>query len=142
MDALSALGGALLGGLLVLLGDFVRRRIEWQRENVRRLADAATAFAVLYNRMAGELVDASDRNIKVSDLKPTRPERYATVTRFFLTPGSDRLRGKAMLVVRTYDQLARVFSVKEEWTPAREAHYEAIVGFETAVRSIIEEGRL
>jgi hypothetical protein len=45
MDSLIGLAGAIVGGCLVLIGDFIRRRAERRRDAVRDLAKAATEFS-------------------------------------------------------------------------------------------------
>ncbi|HEX2419087.1 MAG TPA: hypothetical protein VHJ83_13360 [Micromonosporaceae bacterium] len=142
MDALIALGGALLGGFLVLLGDVIRRRVEWKRENVRRLGESSTAFAALYNRMCGELIDARERGVPVHELPDIRPERYETVTRFFLTPGSEKLREPAVALIRVYRDMVDAYAEEDRWKAAWEAHFKGIRRFEAAVREALRRGSI
>jgi hypothetical protein len=57
MATISALGGVVIGGLLVLLGDFVRPRVEWRRHQATRLVDTGTDLIVLLHGWIGDLMD-------------------------------------------------------------------------------------
>lgn len=83
MQALTALVGAVIGGVLVILGDAVRQRAERRRERVQRLVDGATTLAVQYTRLAGLLTDSRLRQGAAAREAAVRPERYEAIVRFF-----------------------------------------------------------
>jgi hypothetical protein len=135
MDALIGLMGALVGGVLVVIGDMIRHRLEWRRENVRRLFDASVGLAALYNRMCGEIVDAKRRHLAPSDLPPEYPEREEAVARFFLTPGSEKLTKPAAALISTYGMLFERYNDPEfTWEEAHRLRKAALFAFEDAVR--------
>lgn len=142
MEALTALAGALIGGTLVLVGEALRQRFEWRRECVRRLADASSAFAILFNRMCGELIDARKRRVPATELQTMNPERHDAVTRFFLTPGCEQLREPAVELIRVYHDLVEGFESEEDWERAALARLLAIRDFETAVRAVVARGHI
>jgi len=143
MEAIAALAGALIGGTLVLVGDLLRQRVEWHRENVRRLADASIELARLYNRMCGELLDARFRGVPLDQVAHPRPERFEAMTQFFMTPGADLLRPEAVALAQAHWQLLEKFVEDDAvWDEAAEARFVALRAFEAAVRTVIRRGRL
>ena len=143
MDALVGLAGALVGGLLVLIGDFVRQRVEWRREGVRRLFDASMGLAMLYNRMCGEIIDAKRRGVAAGELPREYPERNEAVTGFFMKPGSERLARPAGDLILAYRRLFDGFDDPDfGWEEARGVRREAIERFERAVREVVRQGRV
>ena len=79
MDALLGLGGAIIGGFLVLLGDAARRRAQRRHDGVLRLSEASVAYAVVIGRLFARARDAYDRGQTPAD---ERPERYEASLRF------------------------------------------------------------
>jgi hypothetical protein len=143
VEALIGLAGALIGGVLVLIGDMVRYRIEWRRESARRLLDASTGLAMLFNRMCGEIVDAKKRSASPTALPPEHPEREEAVTRFFLTPGSEKLAKQASRLIAVYHSLFDRYSDADfGWEEARAMRREAIYAFEAGVREVLQKGRI
>ncbi len=143
MQALIGLAGALVGGLLVLVGDQIRYRIEWRRESARRLLDASIGLATQYNRMCGEIIDAKKRSASPDDLPPPHPEREEAVTRFYLTPGSEKLASEASKLIVVYHTLYDRYSdPKFGLQDAHRLRREAIYRFEAAVRDVVRKGRI
>jgi hypothetical protein len=127
----------------VLVGDQVRYRIEWRREGARRLLDASIGLATQYNRMCGEIIDAKKRNASPDELPPTHPEREEAVTRFYLTPGSERLASEAGRFIIVYQMLYDRYSdPKFGWEDAHRSRREAIYAFEAAVGDVVRKGRI
>jgi hypothetical protein len=51
MEAVLGISGAIVGGLLVLLGAAARRRAQRHQDQVLRLAEASVAYAVVIGRL-------------------------------------------------------------------------------------------
>jgi hypothetical protein len=139
MDALIGLLGALVGGLLVVIGDMIRHRMEWRRENARRLFDASVGLATLYNRLCGELVDAMKQKAPLPDVHPERDE---AVARFFITPGSEGLQKPAAALIGVYDDIRDQYGDAEfTWQAAHKLRKEALFAFEDAAREATRQSR-
>lgn len=61
MDVLIPLAGVVIGRLLVLAGDSIRRRVEWRRLQVQRLLDAGIEIIAVHNRLLGDLLEAREQ---------------------------------------------------------------------------------
>jgi len=92
MDAVVPLFGVVIGGLLVLITDFIRRRIEWRRELVKTLAASGSDLIVILHRTVGELAEA--RGDGPASREPEHWPRGATsgVAASTPTPGGRALR--------------------------------------------------
>jgi cytochrome c-type biogenesis protein CcmH/NrfG len=141
MNALTGLVGAVIGGLLVLAGDYVRQRSEWNRTNVRNLAEAAANFAAIYNRRVAEVWN--DRSEGLAEPRRPDPERLERLTRFFMTPGAEKLRAEAKALVDTLDAVHDSFhGTDEEFSAAIKERLAALIAFESAVRDLTRSGSL
>ncbi|MFE9203209.1 hypothetical protein [Micromonospora sp. NPDC007230] len=138
MEALAGLLGAVVGGILVLIGDIVRRRAEERRQRVRDLADAALSLAVQYGRHVGQLKDRQRGVPTASD--PLSADRYEASTRFFMTPGSEELRKQALGLIREYRRLS---SQAVELTQEDFGQYMGKErAFEAAVQVVVRRGHI
>lgn len=63
MTVITALLSALLGGVLVMAGDYVRRRVERRQDALNNLVEASAHLSSVYNRLCGELIDAAERAV-------------------------------------------------------------------------------
>ncbi|MFF3932814.1 hypothetical protein [Streptomyces hirsutus] len=142
MTILTALLSALLGGVLVMTGDYVRRRVERRQNDVNTLVEVSAHLSSTYNRLCGELIDAAERAVPVVDLPVTDPLRYEASTRFFMTPGCEQVGAEAARLIRAYEQLRSAYGRAESWEAAREAHYSSVRSFEAAVRAVRRRGRI
>lgn len=138
MDALSALAGTIVGGVLVLLGDFLRRRDEGRREFARNLANASASLASLCNRLSGELIDARGEGVHLDEISTSRPERWEVVTRFYITPGSERIADEASAMINHYQKLLESYSTDDVvWQETERAFYRSLLQFESAARTVV-----
>lgn len=133
-DALLPLLGAVIGGLLVLLGDGIRRRQERRREDERRLFEAAVAVSVAYNRTFGELVAARNRRDPPEVAEVSSLDRYEATTRFWATPGSGAMSLEASALARAHRALRDSYQDQAEWDVARDGYNRALRSLEAAVR--------
>jgi hypothetical protein len=133
-DALVSLLGAVVGGVLVLLGDGVRRRSEGREARRRQLFDAAVALAATYNRISGALIDSHDRRQSRTEALLPSIERYEIQTRFWSTPGCAALSLEASRLSMSWTALAERYEDATGWEGARTAHARALRGFESAIR--------
>ena len=92
MDAVAPLVGVVIGGLLVLVSDFVRRRVEWRRELVKSLAASGTDLVVLMHSTVGELAEAREASAPVTNVNAGRADRLQAYSRFYANPGSRALQ--------------------------------------------------
>ncbi|MER6105151.1 hypothetical protein ABT115_23245 [Streptomyces sp. NPDC001832] len=137
VQGLLALLGAILGGTLVLLGDFIRRRVEKRKEEVNRLVEVSSRLSSMYNRLCGQLLDAAIAGVAASDLAIADPLRYEITTQFFMTPGSEQLRSHASRLIDAYNRLQDSYGQESTWDAARDEHGLAVREFEAAVRAIV-----
>ncbi|MFH8805074.1 hypothetical protein ACH4F6_36920 [Streptomyces sp. NPDC017936] len=142
MESVLALLGAILGGTLVLLGDFIRRRVERRKEEVNRLVEVSARLSSMYNRMCGQILDASVAGVAVSDLAAADPLRYEVTTQFFMTPGSEQLRSQASRLMDAYYRLRGSYGQDSAWVAARDEHGLAVREFEAAVRAILHRNHI
>ncbi|SCF66209.1 hypothetical protein, partial [Streptomyces sp. Ncost-T10-10d] len=142
MQSLLALIGAILGGSLVLLGDFVRRRVEKRKEAVARLVTVSAQLSSMYNRLCGQILDAADTGAAVADLAPADPLRYEVATQFFMAPGSEQLSSHASRLIGAYGRLRDAYGQESTWSAARDEHGVAVREFEAAVRAIVHRGHI
>ena len=136
MQAVIGLIGAVVGGLLVLAGDVIRRRAERQRERMRQLNDACAAFAIQINAVVGDLADQRRRGASQDDVLLIRPERYEPTTRFFMAPGSEPLQPAARAMIRTCRAMLRDWGDEQNWHQAYDEYYDAVRAFEAGVRAL------
>jgi hypothetical protein len=148
VDALVGLLGAVVGGLLVLIGEYLRRRQDDRREAIRQLQEAAAALAVQYGRLVGEIRDARLSERDTTHMRHIRPNRYEATIKFFMTPGSDALRPSATAMIRAYQMLVSLDAPAEDVESGFAEYFAAARKFEAEVRDIgmvraaINRGRL
>jgi hypothetical protein len=134
-DAVLSLLAATLGGVLVLLGDGVRRRAERIRLSGQQLFDAAVALAIVHNRLAGVLIDAHDGDIPLADVPLPGAQRYEAQTRFWATPGSTALTEPASALSLSWRLLLEHYTDPDGWPAACQRHRRALWEFEAAIRA-------
>ncbi|MFY1673673.1 hypothetical protein ACN27G_27565 [Plantactinospora sp. WMMB334] len=142
MDVLAGLLGAAIGGLLVLAGDFVRRRAESRRDQVRALAEVAIAFSVQYGRHVGNLREALRGGVAASGHPTPFSDRYEASTRFFMTPGSEELRDAAVTLIHEYQRLDARSPAKATTDTDFGPFSGAQKIFEAQVREIVARGHV
>ena len=121
MEALAGLLGAVIGGILVLVGDFGRRWADTRQSQVQRLANAAVEFSVPIAHLVADIRDARDRHEPTARI-PSR--------------GSRRVDTKCILeVAKLPDDDPNVDQVLDEY-------FDAQIALEQKVRSIIQRGRI
>src|SRR5687768_8516829 len=91
MQALASLVGVLVGGLLVVVADVLRRRSEWRGRQLQRLLDNGVELLTVHHRLVGELVEAYELGVPVDRVHGGSAERYRVGTQFSATPGSESL---------------------------------------------------
>lgn len=133
-DAWSSLLGAVIGGLLVLGGDGLRRRSERREAARQRLFEVSIALSAAYNTIAGSLIDQHDRGVPRGRLKLPDTNRYEVSTRFWATPGCAPLSSEANRLAETWRTLVVSYEDAQAWPDAFEAHVAAVRDFERAIR--------
>jgi hypothetical protein len=101
LEALAGLLGAVIGGRLVLVGDFGRRWAGTRQSQVHRLANAAVEFSVPIAHLVADIWDARDRHEPTARI-PSRGRRYEASIRLYVTPGSEELRDFAESILNAY----------------------------------------
>ncbi|MDX3404606.1 hypothetical protein ACN6LC_006217 [Streptomyces violaceoruber] len=142
MTVITALLSALLGGVLVMAGDYVRRRVERRQDAVNNLVEASAHLSSVYNRLCGELIDAAERAVPAGDVPAMDPVRYEASTRFFMTPGSEEIGAEAARLIRAYERMRSTYGRSGSWEAAREDHYSSVRAFEGAVRRVRRRGHI
>ena len=140
VEAFVGLAGALIGGLLVLLADVVRRRSVDRREQVSRLAEVSVAYATLVGRLFAQARDAFDRNDRPA---LQRPERAEASVRFFMTPGMEELYPEARALMNAH--LAYAASdpaAANDLDDAVDTFFGAQRAFEAKVRQVLRRGTI
>jgi hypothetical protein len=142
MDVVAPLIGVVLGGLLVLVSDVVRRESEWRRELVTRLVTSGTDVVVLLHRTVGELAEATELSTPVANPDTGRADRLQAYSRFYANPGSRALRPHVDRVLRAHravrvahdgEQAVLNFAAREYW--------DAVEEFELALHRTVVRGR-
>jgi len=141
MELLAALIGAVIGGCLVLVGDAVSRRQERRHETMRQLVHAAADLASANIRIIGAAIDAREKGVAEGHLDLLTPDRYEALTRFFMQPGSEKLRDEATALSHRVNELLAAYAGPDEsWTAARLGWRESLFAFEAAMRAIGRRG--
>ena len=141
VEAFAGLLGAVIGGMLVLVGDFGRRRADTRQSQVQRLANAAVEFSVPIAHLVADIRDARDRHEPTARI-PSRGRRYEASIRLYVTPGSDELRGFAEPILEAYWKLAKLPDDDPNIDQVTDEYFKAQIAFERKVRSIIQRGRI
>jgi hypothetical protein len=138
MQAVTALLGAVVGGLLVLIGDVFRRRAERRDRAVQRIIDASASYAMVINKTCGEMIDAK-LNQQQRPASALRAERHETTTRFFMTPAPHELHDAGRHLSCAYHDLYDHFD-SDGWAEAWSGYRVTIRRFEAAVRAVAGNG--
>jgi len=139
MSAVAGLAGAVIGGVLVLLVDIVRRRAEDRRTKVSRLAEVSIGYATVAGRLFARARDAFEKGDRPSS---ERPERYEASVRFFMTPGMEEVYPAAMALMNAYATYAAMDPAVDDMDAAVEAFFDAQRHFESGVRQIAQRGTI
>lgn len=135
MEAITALLGAVVGGLLVLVGDIFRHRAERRDRAVERILGASANFAMVINKTCGEMIDARLQNLP-RPASALRAERHEATTQFFMTPAPSDLHNAGRALVYAYHDLYDQFERDDAWAVAWDKYRIAILAYEAAVRGI------
>jgi hypothetical protein len=141
MEALAGLLGAVVGGVLVLVGDIGRRWADARQSQVRQLADAAADFSIRFAQLVGDIRDARERG-QPADSIPSRRGRYEAAIRLMMTPGCEEVREDSQAIVDAYWDIAQLPSDNAIFDAAVSAYFDAQKEFESKVRSIIRRGSI
>ena len=134
--------GVVIGGVLVLLGDAVRRRIEWRRTQVEGLHRAGTEVVAVLNRTCGELLERRERG-EATPLHGGSGARREAASRFFAQPGSDALRPQFNDLLRAHARLRQAtFELTPEWDATLEEYEVALQTFRNELQAILRRGRV
>ena len=134
MNAFTSLLSAIIGGVLVLMGDGVRRRWEVRQAARRQLAEAATQLAVVYHRLGGTLSDAREQGLRLSDIEYIEPDRFDVSTRLWTTPGSMQFLEPSNGLVGSWRRLTAAYDDDCLWQEAWKTHLEALHVFQASIR--------
>jgi hypothetical protein len=142
MDAVAPLVGVVIGGLLVLISDLVRRRVEWQRELVKRLAASGTDLVVLMHTTIGELAEAREASAPVTNVNAGRADRLQAYSRFYANPGSRALRPQVIRVLAAHRAVRAAYDAAQDvWDRAASEYWDAVEEFELALHRVVVRGR-
>jgi hypothetical protein len=142
MDAVVPLFGVVIGGLLVLVTDFIRRRIEWRRDLVKTLAASGSNLVVILHRTVGELAEARETAQPVKNPNAGRAERLQAYSRFYANPGSRALRADVDRVLAAHRAVrAAQEAAQDVWDDAAREYWEATESFELALHRAVVRGR-
>ncbi|MEV4629769.1 hypothetical protein AB0J90_26240 [Micromonospora sp. NPDC049523] len=142
MQALASLVGVLVGGLLVMVTDVLRRRSEWRRQQLQRLLDNGVELLTVHHRLVGELVEAYELGISVDRVHGGSAERYRVGTQFSATPGSEFLLDEVEELRKLHRALRDSFSKPHEWDSARAEYVRALRDIEAKLRTIGSSGNI
>jgi hypothetical protein len=142
MDALATLASVALGGLLVLLSDVVRRKVEWKRDQVENLVESGVHLIALHHRAAGDLMEWRSAADPPGNIDAGKGERLDAIVRFFAMPGSEFLGNHYIALRESHRNLRRSFGDDERWVIARGEYMAAVRDFELALQAIRATGRL
>jgi hypothetical protein len=139
MEAVTSLLSACIGGLLVLLGDGVRRHREARQATRRQLAEAATQVAVVYHRLGGALSDSRERGVPLLEVNYIEPDRREVSTRLWTKPGSMEFLESSGALMASWRVLLAAYDDSSRWQSAWDAHLSALHAFQTAIREYMGE---
>jgi hypothetical protein len=140
VEAFVGLAGALIGGVLVLLADVVRRRSANRGEQVSRLAEVSVAYAAVIGRLFAQARDAFERSERPAH---QRPERAEASVRFFMTPGMEELYPHARGLMNAYLTYAALDpAAAKDRDNAMDVFFDIQRAFEEKVRKILRRGTI
>jgi hypothetical protein len=142
MQALLSLAGVLVGGLLVIAADAVRRRSEWKQKQLQRLLDNGVELLAVHHRLVGDLVEAHELGLAVERVHGGSGERYRAGTQLAATPGSESLLDDAEQLRRLHRQLRDSYGQPERWERARAEYVSVLHAFEGRLRMIASRGKI
>ncbi|MEU8220109.1 hypothetical protein AB0C47_30565 [Micromonospora taraxaci] len=142
MQVLGSLVGVLVGGLLVMMADMLRRRSEWRRLQLQRLLDNGVELLTVHHRLVGELVEAYELGVPVDRVHSGSAERYRVGTQFSATPGSEALLVEVEHLRKLHRVLRDSFGNSGEWETALVNYIGALHGIEARLRVIGYSGKL
>jgi hypothetical protein len=140
MQALVSLAGVLIGGLLVMAADVLRRRYEWRRWQLQRLLDHGVELLTVHHRLVGELVEAYEHGVPIDRVHSGSGERYRVGTQLAATPGSEALLDDVEHLRQLHRRLRDCFSKPDEWEPARAEYVGALHKIEAKMRMLAING--
>jgi hypothetical protein len=143
MDALMPLVGVIVGGVLVLLGDSVRRIAEWRRVQARELLIAGADLLAVYSKTVGELLEAWERAEALPSVHSGSGARREAATRFFALPGSEALRPGINTMITAHAQLRSALAHGEDaWDELLVAYEKAVLAVLVDLRRVHRRGRV
>lgn len=135
--------GVVIGGVLVLLGDALRRRVEWRRGQAQKLLAAGTDVLAVYSRTVGEMVAAREAGKLVPGLHQGSGERREAAIRFFALPGSEALRHQVNAMALAHADLRRAFAADSaRWECLLAAYESALLVLLVDLREMHRRGRV
>ncbi|MFK0243410.1 hypothetical protein ACIQUM_01840 [Amycolatopsis azurea] len=143
MNVLIPLVGVVIGGLLVLAGDSIRRRAEWRRLQAQRLLDAGIEIIAVNNRVLGDLLEAREQGQALVRVHAASGMRREAAARFFALPGSEGLRPQFDALVKAHARLRQAVTAKEkEWADLHGQYETSILAFVVELRRIVRRGKV
>jgi hypothetical protein len=143
MSVVMPLVGVIVGGLLVLVADRLRRRAEWRHQQVQRLLDAGIEIIAVHNRICGDLLESRGRGRPLPDVHAGGGLRRETSARFFALPGSEALRAQFTALAKANACLRRAVTAEpSEWEALLAQYEQALLAFLEELRRIVRRGRV
>jgi hypothetical protein len=136
VEAVIGLLGAIVGGVLVVIGDVLARRSERRAYRVEQLRLAAADVIATYLRARSHLIarKGDDRPLSLDEVWPN--DRQLALARLFTLPGSERLRASIGVVS---EATVSLFDARDD--PDIEVYFErqlsAIRDLENEVRKLL-----
>lgn len=135
LASLLGLAGAVIGGTLVIAGDFFARRSQRHADRRERLRLAAADLIATYLRARSQIIASrtAGRGVTVDDLWPH--ERQLALARLFTLPGSESLQEPLIAVRDTTLQLYNA-RADQDIEPYLKKQLEALRALEAKVREL------
>lgn len=136
LTSLIGLAGALIGGTLVVAGDFVARRSQRRAERRELLRLAAADLIATYLRARSSLIASKTAGRPVNTEEVWPHERWLALARLFTLPGSEALQQPLDAV---QDTTLKLYEARND--PDINQYFQrqlaAIRAFEARVRSLM-----
>jgi hypothetical protein len=143
MSVVMPLVGVVIGGILVLLGDALRRSVEWRRGQAQKLLAAGTDLLAVYSRMVGEMLAAREVGEDLPRSHQGSGDRREAAIRFFALPGSEALRRQVNAVALAHAGLRRALAADStEWEHLLAGYESALLVFLVDLRTMHRRGRV
>jgi hypothetical protein len=139
--AVISLASSVVGGLLVLAGQWLKQRSDDRRYWRGLLRDAAADVVTSYSRERAKLTSDRERGKPTSkaDQETQVANRQQSLNRLFTLPHGDAFAPHASRLGQCSTDLWQAYpGSDEEWLAARGRYLEAIQAFNTAVRQEME----